>query len=150
MLKLSTQAKFNYLKTFLYCGKMEKAKVFFSSAFKIKNSKQTFKKNYGDFSQIIERLRSILYKQIPIVLTDFESEKCQLGLSLPKKRTNYNKYERIITPTLLLFSNIQYLKTKASILVLFNHIKSFTKINIYEFTLNFGKFLEYLTELNTT
>ena len=48
----------------------------------MKNSIQTFKKGYGNFPYIIERLRSGLYKQIPIVFTTFDSEECELGVSL--------------------------------------------------------------------
>ena len=51
----------------------------------MKNSKQIFKKGYGNFPYIIERLRSGLYKQIPIVFTTFDSEECELGVSLAIK-----------------------------------------------------------------
>ena len=51
----------------------------------MKNSKQTFKKGYGRFPYIIERLRSGLYKQIPIEFTAFDSEECELGVSLAIK-----------------------------------------------------------------
>ena len=51
----------------------------------MKNSNQTFKKGYGNFPYIIERLRSGLYKQIPIIFTTFDSEECELGVSLTIK-----------------------------------------------------------------
>ena len=47
----------------------------------MKNSIQIFKKGYGNFPYIIERLRTGLYKQIPIVLTTNDSEECELGVS---------------------------------------------------------------------
>ena len=46
----------------------------------MKNSNQTFKKGYGNFPYIIERLRSGIYRQIPIVITAFDSEDCKLGI----------------------------------------------------------------------
>ena len=46
----------------------------------MKNSNQTFKKGYGNFPYIIERLRSGIYRQIPIVITAFDSEECKLGI----------------------------------------------------------------------
>ena len=51
----------------------------------MKNSIQTFKKGYGNFPYIIERLSSGLYKQIPIVFTTFDSEENELGVSLAIK-----------------------------------------------------------------
>ena len=51
----------------------------------MKNSKQIFKKGYGNFPYIIERLRSGLYKQIPIIFNTFDSEECELGVSLAIK-----------------------------------------------------------------
>ncbi len=51
----------------------------------MKNSNQTFKKGYGNFPYIIERLTSGLYKQIPIVFTTFDSEECKLGIRFPIK-----------------------------------------------------------------
>ncbi len=51
----------------------------------MKNSKQTFKKGYGNFPYIIDRVSSGVYKQIPIEFTAFDSEECELGVSLAIK-----------------------------------------------------------------
>ena len=51
----------------------------------MKGLENKFKKGYGNFPYIIGRLRSGLYKQIPIVFTTFDSEECELGVSLAIK-----------------------------------------------------------------
>lgn len=63
----------------------------------MKNSKQIFKKGYGNFPYIIERIRSGLFKQIPITLESRESINIELGLkfAISKEQTKI-EYESLI------------------------------------------------------
>ena len=65
---------------------------------KMKNSKQSFKKGYGKFPYIIERLRSGLYRQIPILFDSNESNKIELGLKFvfSKEQTEISREDLIL------------------------------------------------------
>lgn len=64
----------------------------------MKNSNQTFKKGYGNFPYIIERLRSGLYRQIPILFDSNESNKIELGLKFvfSKEQTEISREDLIL------------------------------------------------------